>query len=93
MRATILCLTLCSLCGRAWAGDPAQYNLVQSQALPKTIDAPLVVSAPRSYVLTIPAPEFQAQLDRIEQMLRAVCSAYTVRLENAPGTLAGCPKK
>lgn len=41
----------------------------------------------------LPAPAFQAQLDRIESMLKAMCSANTVRLGDSVGTLSGCPKE
>jgi hypothetical protein len=104
-------LTLC-LSVPAWAGDPAQYDLVQSPrpSCPAGQYPALITFGATSTlgeqwecvsiqpsmdreaaVLTMPAAKFQAQLDRIEQMLRAICSTYTVRTKNAVGTLSGCP--
>lgn len=40
-----------------------------------------------------PSPAFQAQLDHIEQMLKAICYAHSVRSGALIGTLSGCPEE
>lgn len=76
-------IVLLALSVPAQAGDPAQYNLVQSAS----------PADKRWYGHSVPASDFQVQLDRIEAILRAICERQAIGQPTAREAATTCPEE